>query len=53
MKNGVDEKIGEDALRWFGHVEIRKMTGLLRESMQGSVLVVPQWVGRERGGLTL
>ena len=30
-----------------------KMTGLLRESVYGSLQVVAQWVGHGRGGLIL
>ena len=47
MKNRVDERIDEGVLRWREW----RMIGLLRESMQESVLVVAQWVGRVRDRL--
>ena len=46
VTKGVDEKIDEGVLLWFG-----RRTGLLRGSTLGSVLVVTQWVGRGIGGL--
>ena len=46
VTKSMDEKIDEHVLRWFGHVERWKTTGLLRGSMWESVLVVAQWVGR-------
>ena len=49
VMKGVDERIEEGVLRWFGHVE--RMTGLLRGSMLWSVLVVAQRVDSGRGGL--
>ena len=33
MTKGVDERIDESVLQWFGHVEKWRMTELLREAM--------------------
>ena len=43
VKKGLDERIDEDVLQWFGYVERMEMDiGSLRESMCESVLVVVQ-----------
>ena len=51
MTKGVDEKIDEGVLRWFGHPERKDNDRIAKRSMKESVLVVAQWVGRGRGGL--
>ena len=44
VKMGLDERIDEGVLRWFGHVvRIEK-----ERIAKNSVLVVAQWVGRGR-----
>ena len=43
MKNGLNEKIDEGVLRWFGHIERMESDRIAK-----SVLVVVQWVGRGR-----
>ena len=48
---GLDERVDEGMLRWFGHVRGWIGIGLLRDFTYKGVLVVVQWVGRERNGL--
>ena len=42
VTKGVDEKMDEGALRCFAPLERKENEILLRGSMQGSVLVIPQ-----------
>ena len=51
MTKGVDERIEEGFLWWFGHVEWMEIDRMLRESMKKIVLVVYEWVGSIRDGL--
>ena len=52
-KKGLDERIDECVLRWFGHVEWRESDGITKRVYVGEcVLVVVQWVGLGRDGLT-
>ena len=44
MMKGVDEKIDESILLWFGHVERME---------KDRILIVAQWVGCGRDGLIL
>ena len=46
MKKGLNERIDEGMLQWFGHVE-------RMENDRMSVLVVIQWVGYGRDGSVL
>ena len=49
VKNDLDERIDEEVLRWFGHVE--RMERLQKEPVLESALVVIQCVGHGRDGL--
>ena len=46
VTKGVDEKIDEIILRWFGHVERMKNDRIAKR-----VLVIAHWVSRGRDGL--
>ena len=50
VMKGLDERIDEGVLRWFVHVE-RMESDRAKRVYVGDVLVVVQWVGREREGL--
>ena len=50
MKKGLDERIDEGVLRWFGNVE-RMEKNRISKSLCRSMLVVAQWVGHRRDGL--
>ena len=47
VKNGVDEKIDENILPWFGHIE-EWIVGLLKRYSRGSSWKITQWVDRKK-----
>ena len=51
MTKGVDEKIDEDVLRWFGHVERIENDRIAKKVYVWSMLIAVHWVRRGRGGL--
>ena len=51
---GLDKRIDEGVLRWYGHVERKENNRIAkRVYLCKRVLVVAQWPGRGRGGLML
>ena len=51
MKKGLDERIDEDVLQWFSHVERMESDRTAKRIYVESVLVFIQWVGRRIDGL--
>ena len=51
MKKGLDERINEGVLRWFGNVERMERDSIVKRLYVGECVVVVQWVGHGRGGL--
>ena len=51
MTKGVDERIDEGVLRWFGHMERKKNDTIAKRVYVGECAgSIPQWVDRGRGG---
>ena len=52
VKKGLDERIAEGVLRWFGHVEMMEKDRIAKRVYIGECAdIVVQWVGRGRDGL--
>ena len=51
VTKGMDEKIDEGVLRFFGHMVRRENDRIPKRVYVDDVLVVDQWVCRGRGGL--
>ena len=50
MKKGLDERIDEGVLRWFGQVDRMERDKITNRIYVENVLVVVQWVGHGRDG---
>ena len=46
MKKGLDERIDESMLRWFGHVERKENDRIAKRVYVGEYVDIVHWVGR-------
>ena len=48
VRKGLDERIDETVLRWFGHVERMERDRITKSVYVGECQIVVQWVGQVR-----
>ena len=51
VKKGLDERIDEDILRWFGQVERMEKVRIVNRVYVAECTGIVQWVGHGRDGL--